>query len=596
MANPVEEIKERLNIVEVIQEYVPLKKLGNSYKARCPFHNEKSPSFTVSEEKQFYHCFGCSKGGDVFTFIQEIEGVEFVEALRMLAKKANIELTPVNRKEQNDRTRLLDCLEQAAKFYQEVFASAEGEKARTYIDGRGLDAETIATFQIGYSPEAWDRLLQHLKKHGFTEKEMERAGLILRSAKTGGYYDRFRGRVMFPIYNSHGNVIGFGGRTLDPNPTEAKYINSPQTDLYNKSAALYGLHASKKFIQKMDAAVVVEGYMDVATAYQAKFRNVIAASGTALTHEQIRLLKRLTQNVILSFDSDNAGLSAAWRGMQVAIQEGMNIKVLVLPSGKDPDELIRKDPQAFRDAAINAKPFMDYAFDIVLNPLDLSNVQHKKKAAQELLPMIALFPSAIEKTHYIQQLAKLLDVSEAVLNQTLANAKQRQNTTRQTPVNAPRPVQKPQQKAKLNKGESLSERLIALLAFYPKDFAVVADRMVDGLLVGEPAVSLYKVLENTYNQSGHLSTAEVQFPDAELQSQWHASQISGEELYSEKTEEQKQQELLTLLDNLERYRIQQRLHRVQQQLTMAERQHDTDAIEQLTGEFHELTESLRTLG
>jgi DNA primase len=487
-------------------------------------------------------------------------------------------------------------LEQAAKFYQEVFASAEGEKARMYIDGRGLDAETIATFQIGYSPEAWDRLLQHLKKHGFTEKEMERAGLILRSAKTGGYYDRFRGRVMFPIYNSHGNVIGFGGRTLDPNPTEAKYINSPQTDLYNKSAALYGLHASKKFIQKMDAAVVVEGYMDVATAYQAKFRNVIAASGTALTHEQIRLLKRLTQNVILSFDSDNAGLSAAWRGMQVAIQEGMNIKVLVLPSGKDPDELIRKDPQAFRDAAINAKPFMDYAFDIVLNPLDLSNVQHKKKAAQELLPMIALFPSAIEKTHYIQQLAKLLDVSEAVLNQTLANAKQRQNTTRQTPVNAPRPVQKPQQKAKLNKGESLSERLIALLAFYPKDFAVVADRMVDGLLVGEPAVSLYKVLENTYNQSGHLSTAEVQFPDAELQSQWHASQISGEELYSEKTEEQKQQELLTLLDNLERYRIQQRLHRVQQQLTMAERQHDTDAIEQLTGEFHELTESLRTLG
>jgi DNA primase len=394
MANPVEEIKERLSIIDVIQEYVPLKKLGNSYKARCPFHNEKTPSFTASEEKQFFHCFGCGKGGDIFTFVQEIEGVEFVEALRMLAKKANIELTPINKQEQNERTRLLDCVDEAASFYQSTFNSPAGERARTYIAGRGLDAETIATFQVGYSPDAWDGVLQHLKKKGFTEKEMERAGLILRSPKTGGYYDRFRNRVMFPIYNTHGNVIGFGGRTLESDAKEAKYINSPQTELYNKSAVIYGLHAAKKFIQKMDAAVIVEGYMDVITAHQAKFRNVVAASGTALTPDQIRLLKRVTQNVILSFDADTAGLSAAWRGMQIAIQEGMNIKVLVLPSGKDPDELIRKDPHAFRDAAVAAKPFMDYAFDVVLKPLDLSNVQHKKKAAKEFLE--PLVPPATE--------------------------------------------------------------------------------------------------------------------------------------------------------------------------------------------------------
>jgi len=592
MGNPVEEIKERLNIIEVIQEYVPLKKLGNSYKARCPFHNEKTPSFTASEEKQFFHCFGCSKGGDVFTFVQEIEGVEFVEALRMLAKKANVELTPVNREEHNERTRLLDCLDQAARFYQTVFASSEGERGRAYVAGRGLDAETIATFQVGYSPDAWDRLLQHLRAAGFTDTEMERAGLILRSAKTGGYYDRFRSRVMFPIYNTHGNVIGFGGRTLKSDEKEAKYINSPQTELYNKSAVLYGLHVAKKFIQKMDVAVVVEGYMDVATAHQAKFRNVIAASGTALTHDQIRLLKRLTQNVILSFDSDSAGLNAAWRGMQVAITEGMNIKVLVLPSGKDPDELIRKDPQAFRQAAIDAKPFMEYAFDVVLNPLDLSNVAHKKKAAKELLPMIALFPSPIEKTYYIQQLAKLLGVTAEILQQTIATMKKPGQTTK--PANTVAVTAKTGQKK--TRAESLSDRLIALLAVYPQDFGIVVDRMKDDLLAGDTPRRLYKLFEQSYNQSGHLSIAEVQFPDSELQSHWHASQLTGEELYSDKTKEQKQHELLTLLESLDRYRIQQRLHRVQQQLTMAERQLDTNAIEQLTREFHELTAILRTLG
>lgn len=591
MSTPVEEIKERLNIVDVVQEYVSLKRAGANHKGQCPFHNEKTPSFTVSEGKQFFHCFGCGKGGDVFTFIELVEGMEFAEALRVLARKANVELRPTNPREHNERTRLLDALKLASEFFHVALKeSKEGQVARDYLERRGVNQDTVEHFGIGYSGDSWDALLNFLKKKGYKEKEIEKAGLIVPSQKTGGWYDRFRGRLMFPIYNAHGNVIGFGGRTLDPEQKEAKYINSPQTAVYNKSAVLYGLHSAKQFIQKMDATVIVEGYMDVVTAYQATFRNVVAASGTALTHDQIRLLKRYSNNVILAFDADAAGLSAAWKGMQVAVQEGMNIKVLVLPTGKDPDDLIREDPAAFRQRAVEAKPFMEHAFDTVLQPLDLTNVLHKKKAAAELLPMIAMFPDRIEQTHYIKKLATALGVDHSVLEEKLQ---------RKPATPAPKKEQSPpptNSERVITRGEQITDQLMALILTVPEEFPTVAEKLHEESLESEKARTLYKKCIELYNRSGSLQPHELKFEHAALDATTKEYQLIGEELFGELSAKERQRELLTLITSAERYRVKQRLQRVEKQLAAAEQTNDTETIMQLSEEFRALTETLRQLG
>ena len=593
---PVEEIKERLNIVNVVQEYVPLKKTGANHKGRCPFHNEKTPSFTVSESKQFFHCFGCAKGGDLFTFIQEIESVEFAEALRMLAKKAGVELKKVDPKERNEKSRMLDCLQLAAQFFHTAYKeSKEGERARTYLYNRGVTSETITTFQIGYSAHSWDALMNFLRKKGFKIKEIEKAGLIIPSEKTGGYYDRFRGRLMFPIQNAYGNVIGFGARTLDSEQKEAKYINSPQSAVYNKSEALYGLDLAKQFIKKMDATVVMEGYMDVVTAHQAKFRNVVASSGTALTEGQIRLLKRFSKNLLLAFDADSAGLSAAWRGMQVAIQQGMNIKVIALPEGEDPDALIRKDPEHFRKLAIDAKPFMEYAFSAVMETLDLSTVQDKKKAAQKLLPMIALFPDKIEQTHYAQQLAKKLDVEVAILLDKVSEMNNTDGDSRITKKGEKKKEKQVTIPEKKSYGEQQTERLLILIIKDPQDFSVVQQKLKREALHGENFKALYKFLENTYNHSGTIESEQLEFHNEQLRRMWTELSLIAEELYHEITPQQRQQELLALLESLERHRIKERMIELQKKLAIAEKNHDASTIETLSAEFSQLTYDLKKL-
>jgi len=595
MSSPVEEIKERLNIVDIVGEYVQLKKTGANHKGRCPFHNEKTPSFTVSESKQFFHCFGCSKGGDVFTFLQEVESMEFAEALRVLAKRAHVELKPTNPREHNERTKLLDALSLASEFFHVALKeSKEGEIARTYLTERKVEAETIEQFNIGYSGDSWDALFNFLRKRGCTEKEIASAGLVVKSEKNNKYYDRFRGRLMFPIHNSHGNVIGFGGRTLDPEQKEAKYINSPQSPVYDKSATLYGLAAAKKYIQKVDATVIVEGYMDVVSAHQAKFRNVVAASGTALTHDQIRLLKRYSPNVILAFDSDAAGLSAAWKGMQVAVEEGMNIKVLVLPTGQDPDDLIRANPTEFRERAMKAKPFMEHAFDTITQPLDLTKVHDKKKAAAELLPMIALFPDKIEQTHYIKKLAELVEVEQSLLEEKIhLHTKKEDKLKKEEPQQKKQIQMSPEEKTH---GEQVSERLLALASMEPQDFSIVVEKLHDGALTGDRLVLLYNELKTYYNQSGHLDPEQLKFENTVVDATWKELQLIGEELFSEVSQQERQQELLSLIESAERFRIKHRLDEVQHLLSTAERSNDSEAIARLSDEFRDLAESLRQLG
>lgn len=594
--SPVEQIKERLNIVELIQEYIPLQKSGSQFKARCPFHQEKTPSFSVSEQKQFFHCFGCGKSGDVFAFVQAMENVEFVEALRLLAQKANVELKGYSREDRTEKTRIIDCLHEAAIYYASMLWGPKGIEALAYVRSRGLTDETIHAFQIGYSDESWDGVITALKAKQFTEKEIESSGITARSSKTGQYFDRFRGRVMYPIHNSYGNVIGFGGRILKEEESQAKYINSPQTALYNKSAVLYGIHLAKAAIKKMNAVMLVEGYMDVIGCHQAKFRNVVAASGTALTVDHIRLIKRFTHNVILAFDGDRAGFAAAWKGMQLAIQNGMNIKVIALPDGKDPDELALHDPEGLRALAVAARPFMEYAFQTVLSPLDLTQVAHKKKAAGDLVPLLALFPDPVERTHYIQSLAEQIHVPvhviqeqvDAILHPKVLPRARVQNsvaTTQQGVVPAkPRPR---------TRNAQLQERLVAIVSTDPE---LLRKELPDvDTIIQEPWLALYKILKNQYSNAGTLSLEGIDYSNPQLRSLLEATVMLGEDLYVQMTPQEREEEYQIITLALTREALKLRIQVVQQQIAVAERTGDEASVNACISELRQLTDHLKRL-
>ncbi|MBI5230279.1 MAG: DNA primase [Candidatus Magasanikbacteria bacterium] len=426
MSKVTEEIKSRLDIVSIISEYVQLKPAGVNSKGRCPFHNEKTPSFMVNRERQFWHCFGCNTGGDVFEFLMKIENLEFVEALKILADKTGVKLEDNERIEtnKNEKNRLLDIVRLAAKFYHKVLLdSPQSVAARAYVlEERALTLHTLDEWQIGYIPENWDTLTQFLLKKGFGINDMVHAGLVLQK-QGGGWYDRFRGRIMFPLSDAQGNVVGFTGRLLKDDPTgqQGKYVNSPQTPLYDKSKLLYGLHYAKRAIKEKGFVVVVEGQMDVIACHEYGMCNVVASSGTALTHEQVRLLKRFTSHIYLAFDADAAGQLAARRGIDIALAEGMVVRIITIPQqiAKDPDECIRKAPDAWSRAVETARHLMEYYFDIFTLGVDLNDAQARTNTAKQLIGEIIKLPDPIDREYWLDKLAHLLGVSVMVLKEQL---------------------------------------------------------------------------------------------------------------------------------------------------------------------------------
>ena len=323
--NPTEEIKKRLDIVDLLGEYIKLKQAGSNFKALCPFHNEKTPSFMISPEKQIWHCFGCSKGGDQFTFIQEMEGVEFPEALRILARRAGVQLTYHNPEFHNQKTRLLDLLRTISEYWHQILLKDDSaENIRKYLSDRKINSQTIEDFNFGYAKDSWDDAIKYLQAKDFSLKEINDAGISV-AGDRGKPYDRFRGRLIFPIRDVHGNVVGFTARKMQEEDKGGKYINSPQTAVYNKSSILYNLDLAKQEIKRLGYAILVEGNMDAVASYQAGTKNVIAVSGTALTLDQIDILKRYTINVMIAFDADVAGTNANLRGIDLAWQAGFNV-------------------------------------------------------------------------------------------------------------------------------------------------------------------------------------------------------------------------------------------------------------------------------
>jgi len=459
MRDIIEEIKSRIDIVDLISEYIKLKPAGKNYKALCPFHKEKVPSFFVSPERQIWHCFGCNAGGDIFSFIMKMENVDFPEALRILAKRAGVEIKKGDYHLKSQKTKLLDILNLASKFYHKILLdSPSAKKAREYLKKRKITNKSIKEFQLGFIPDKWDGVLNFLKKRGFKEEDIEAAGLIIKGEK-GKYYDRFRDRIMFPITDVYGQVVGFSGRILPEKEKEevGKYINTPETLVYNKSKLLYGLDKAKKEIKKQDFAILVEGNMDVIACHQYGSKNVIACSGTALTIQQIKLLKRFTNNLYLCFDMDPAGQTASQRGIDLALQEEMNVKIMQLPKGKDPDECIRKNPKSWFNAIKKAKPIMEYYFDFAFKNYDPKKLEDKKKISNLILPIVSKIADPIERNFWIRFLAEKIDVPEYVLVDKINRSKSRPSYFKKEEENIE------------TKKTTIGEYFLALFLRYPDD-------------------------------------------------------------------------------------------------------------------------------
>ena len=442
----IDEVKDRLDIVEVISSYIPLQKSGRNYKALCPFHSEKTASFVVFPESQRWHCFGaCSEGGDVFTFVMKREGWDFRTALEELARRAGVELrprTPAQAQAEEEVDRLRGLLSTAAQYYHHLLRHApEAEAVRAYVASRGLSDETAECFLMGYSLPGWDRTRAHLTERGYTVEELIKAGLLVQREDSGSTYDRFRDRLMIAIRDARGRVIGFGARTLDPEGIP-KYINSPQTSLFDKSRTLFGLDLARQTIRREDQAVIVEGYMDVMQAHQAGFANVVAQMGTALTEPQLRQLQRHTRRLVLALDPDAAGVQATLRGVEVAREAleqewepifdprglvgyearlGAEIRVLRLPQGQDPDDLIRADAQRWATLVEEAVPVVYFYLQLLLEEVDLSDSKAKAGVVDRLLPVLQAVPNPVEREDYVQKIARVLRVDARAVHSRLSS-------------------------------------------------------------------------------------------------------------------------------------------------------------------------------
>lgn len=428
-SHKVEEIYNAADVVEILGEYLQLKKRGSNYFALSPFSNEKTPSFAVSPSKNIWKDFSTGKGGNAVTFLMDAEGMSYVEALKYIAEKYNIDLeleeTPEDYIREDRRESLYVLNEFAARFFHEKLLEGEGAKiGLTYFKERGILQSTVERFQLGYSPKAWDAFGTEALKNQFKEEFIVETGLGFKSDRDGKLLDRFRGRIMFPIHNHLGKVVGFGGRILSKEKKMAKYINSPESEVYQKSYILYGLHQGKKAIRDTDRCLLVEGYMDVIALAQAGVQNVVASSGTALTVEQIRLIKRFTRNVLLIYDSDRAGLAAALRGIDLLLEQEMAVKVLQLPDGEDPDSYVKKHGKSGFDtyAASKALDFLDFKVNHLAMSLDWSDPQQQTVAIHETAQTVAKIPDSVKQAVYVNRGAKLLGISPEIMQKSLHRA------------------------------------------------------------------------------------------------------------------------------------------------------------------------------
>ena len=606
--SPIEEIKSKIDIAELLGEYIQLKPAGSNYKALCPFHREKTPSFMVSGERQIWKCFGCGEGGDIFAFVMKMEGLEFPEALRLLAGKAGVVLKQQNPQVSSQKNKLLEILDLATKYYHRVLLdSSQAKQAKDYlIKERSLDEETLENFYLGFAIESWDSIINFLKKKGYSEEEIFLAGLSVKKEKGVGYYDRFRGRIMFPIHDIHGQPVGFTGRILDAKDETAKYVNTPQTLVYDKSNVLYGLDKAKIEIKKQKYVILVEGNMDVVALHQAGIKNVVAVSGTSLTSGQIQILKRYSPNIIIAFDADVAGQGAAFRGIELALTQGLNIKIIELPKDeqgkplyKDPDECVKKDKQAFLKALKEAHSILDYYFSTVLGQADLAKVEEKKRVAKTLTEIIAKVFDPVEKAHYLKKLAQSLDTPEEILRKMVANISQKKTTNKPEEESAS-PVETKERSV------ILAERLLGFMIKYPYLVQDIFDKLPLEIIQDKDLAYLYKELIIYYTKTigrAQGSSPTLDYKDfkeglaLEKKEKLDQLMLSVEKDFDpeELNEDVVRKEIVQAIKTLKVDFINKSLKEITQSMKGAEERKDEAEVKKLAEEFNLLTEELQSL-
>lgn len=578
-----EEIKARIDVVLFIEGYVRLAKAGVNFKARCPFHNERTPSFMVSPARQTWHCFGCGKGGDIFSFLMEIEGLEFPEALKMLAERAGIELRREAPQLKSERTRLLSLLEDATRFYESNLR--HHAEVGDYLKNRGLAGATAKAFRVGFAEDKWDGLLDYLAGKGYRPQEAERAGLVIVASKR--WYDRFRNRVMFPIADSAGRIVGFSGRIYEAEPHKnsyevqppaiaAKYINTPQTILYDKSKLLYAFDKAKQEIRKQNKCVLVEGQMDALMAHQAGTKNTVAVSGTALTPLHLRQIHRLCGSLVFAFDPDAAGVTANRRGLELAYEAGFEgVKIAPLARGSDPADMIASSSAQWQATIGNAKESIAFFLDALPDEIRREEAAAKDHAAKELFPFLQRIESHVIRAEWLQNIARRLRLPEENIADEFTRFLKK-NTMRSFPISNQDTPSLPQQPSR-SRRQLLEERYFGLLFLYP--------HLVSSLHLELNRVSSY---HNPYSTTflAHLIEGK-NLSELPTEAQEEASRlmmaIEKEGIFAQ--EDEARFEIAALLDTLKREALKERLTGIRIALAEAERQGNKEDQELLLYQF-----------
>lgn len=567
---PVEQIKEKLDIVEFIRGYIPIQPAGKNFKALCPFHKEKTPSFIISPDRQTWHCFGsCSEGGDIFKFLMKYENLEFYEALKILSEKAGIELKKISPIEQRQFDVLYEINEAAKNLFKKNLK--ENKEATDYLINRGLKNEIIEEFEIGYAFPEFDKLTMALIKEGFNVRDIERAGLNFKTEK-GGYVDRFRGRIMFPIFNHFGKAIGFSARILPKYDTGeiGKYINSPETPIFNKSKILYGFHKSKNFIREENKAVLMEGQMDFLMSWQDGVKNSIATSGTALTQDHLKVLRRQTDNLAFCFDNDEAGLKAAERSIDLANSLDFNVSLLIIKDAKDPAELVLKKPSQLKELVSNAQSSMEFYFSRYLTE-DAKDLRMLKNSIRIILAKIKNL-SPIEQSHWLHELSIKSGVKEEALIDEIKQLKTEKISGQFFQKTA---VQK--QNNNFSRKELIAQRLLSL-AVAKKDFHNQLKQCFDYL-----PKNYLMIAENIMDKN-----SQKKFNDADLDELFNLISLRSS-FESGSDEEKLDSECLELTKQLRLEHLKEKREELMKSIKKAERDNDEDTAQKLLKEFDEIS-------
>jgi len=582
--NEIEEIKNRLDIVEVIGSYIQLKPAGRNFKAFSPFHQEKNPSFMVSPEKNIWHDFSIDEGGDIFTFVMKMEGITFREALEMLAKKAGVTLKRLSANQQKNQSRkakLYEINSLATKYFQASLA--KNKKALKYlIQDRGLQTSTIKKYQLGYAPDSWRALSDFLTKKGFLKSDLKLAGLV--GEKAGKIFDIFRGRIIFPIFDFQGRVVGYSARILNDNQLVAKYITTPQSPIYNKSAVIYGLFQAREAIRSLDEVVVVEGNMDVVGLANYGQENVVAISGTALTSKQLATLGHLTKNIKISFDNDEAGIAATLRAIELGSELGIKLMIIDLKDAKDPDELIKKNQRKWQKIVQAACYAPDYLFNLADQKFDKSSALGKKSYSDFLSKVINSLSDEVEKDHYIKILAEKLSVSYQSVRQKLKTIKMKQNLVQGGKIIDDK---KPDVVKEKSSRQRVEENLLKILLAFDFTRSVLEEIKLSE--ISSDSKDIFEILIN--NRAINLENLSKKLP--KKQNYVKILALKGEEEYQKLSKSDLNLEAYALTRRLKRLNLEAKKQKLSQKLVEAERKKDKALARQLLQKYQNLINKMR---